>query len=84
MRTWACVRPQTGSPRTTVKEMERKITWFQLLWTAFIIFIVSLISQNVSDSPKTRKEKVYIALAMTILFTFLALGIVFIFGGPED
>ena len=54
----------------------RDISLFQILWTASLLFIVSMISQKVADSPKTLRERVNIGLACAFLFTFLALGII--------
>ena len=61
----------------------RYISLFQIIWTAGIIFVVSMVSQSMSDSKKTLKEKINIALVCSLFFTLLALGVIPIFGGGE-
>ncbi len=61
----------------------RYISLFQIIWTAGIIFVVSMISQSMSDSKKALKERINIALVCSLFFTLLALGVIPIFGGGE-
>ena len=55
--------------------------WFKIIWTAFWIFVISMISQE--DSSETLKEKIYRALAITILFTPITMGYIILFTGED-
>jgi len=56
------------------------ITLVKVIWTAGVIFTVSMLSQSVSNSPKNLKERINIAIACTLIFTPLALGVIVIYG----
>jgi uncharacterized membrane protein len=55
-----------------------KITLFDVIWNALLIFFVSLASLQVGGCKKSIKEKLSIAFACVVIFTPLSLGFIYI------